>query len=268
MRSNQTLRLVGVLVISLGLPAVARAGGDAAAGKALATACQACHVGDTGDTPHLAGQRPTYVAKQLKAFKAGDRKNPVMNAITTLLDDAAIDNLAAFWASQPAASDATVPPEAAAIKKSKMTFPKDFPKGFTLYSSANKEDDGSVVQQWVNSVGLQAVKAGKPMPDGSVIMVAKYAAKLGADKKPVVGKDGAWELDKAKGFEGMEARAGWGKDIPELIRNVNWNYAVFTADKAPRAEVNQAICLTCHAPQAKNSYVFSFPKIQAKVGAK
>lgn len=268
MRSNQTVRIVGVLAISLGLPAVALAGGDAAAGKALATSCQACHVGDTGDTPHLSGQRPTYLAKQLKAFKANDRKNPVMNAITSVLDDAAIDNLAAFWAGQPAASDATVPPEAAAIKKSKMTFPKDFPKGYTLYASVNHDEKSSVSQQWVNSVGLQAVKAGKPMPDGSVIIVANYAAKLGADKKPVVGKDGNWELDKVQGYEGMEARAGWGKDIPELIRNVNWNYAIFTADKAPRVEVNQAICLACHVPAAKNSYVFSFAKIQAKVGAK
>lgn len=268
MRSNQTLRLAGVLAISLGVPAVARAGGDAAAGKAIAAACQACHVGDTGDTPHLSGQRPTYVAKQLKAFKAGDRKNPVMNAITSVLDDAAIDNLAAFWSSQPAASDATVPPEVAAIKKSKMTFPKDFPKGFTLYASVNHEDKAAVGQQWVNAVGLQAVKAGKPMPDGSVIIVANYAAKLDADKKPIVGKDGAWELDKVKGYEGMEARAGWGKDIPELIRNVNWNYAIFSADKAPRAEVNQTVCLTCHIPAAKTSFVFSLPKIQAKLGVK
>jgi cytochrome c553 len=272
MRPNQTLRIVGVLTISLSLPTLARAGGDAAAGKALATACQACHVGDTGDTPHLSGQRPTYLAKQLKAFKAGDRKNPVMNAITGVLDDAAIDNLAAFWSGQPAASDATVPPEIAAIKKSKMTFPKDFPKGYTLYSSTNKEDQkenqATIVQQWINSVGLQAVKAGKSMPDGSVIIVASYAAKLGADQKPIADKDGAWQTDKAKGFEGMEARAGWGKDIPELIRNVNWNYTVFGPDKTPRAEVNQAICLTCHIQVAKTSFVFSFPKIQAKIGSK
>jgi len=66
----------------------------------------------------------------------------------------------------------------------------------------------------------------------------------------------------------MEARAGWGKDIPELIRNVNWNYALFGADKAQDNEVNQANCLACHIQVAKTSFVFSFPKIQAKAAAK
>ena len=61
MRSSQTIRLVGVLAMSLGLPAAALAGGDATAGKTKATACMACHVSasPTDDTPHLAGQRAT-----------------------------------------------------------------------------------------------------------------------------------------------------------------------------------------------------------------
>lgn len=261
---------VGVLIISLGLPVVAHAGGDAAAGKAKSLACQACHlaVAPTGDTPHLVGQRETYIAKQLKAFKSGDRKNPFMNAMAGQLSDADIDNLAAYWSSQPAGSDATVPAEVAAIKKSQMTFPRDFPKGFTLYASVNKEDQASVAKQYVNAVALQAAKANQPLPDGSAIIVVNYAAKLDASKKPVADKDGSWAVDKVMGYEGMEARAGWGKDIPELLRNANWNYGIFTADKAPRAEVNQAICLACHKPTAATSFVFGWKKIQAKAGAK
>ncbi|HEX2691318.1 MAG TPA: cytochrome P460 family protein [Kofleriaceae bacterium] len=270
MHSIRIKSFVGALVISLGLPIVAYAGGDAAAGKIMSVACQACHVSDasTGDTPHLAGQRASYLVKQLKAFKAGDRKNPVMSAITSVLGDADIDNLAAFWSSQASGSDTTVPPQVAAIKKSRMSFPRDFPKGFVLYSSTNKDDQNTVTRQYINEVGFQAVKAGKPVPDGSVIMVVSYAAKLGPDKKPVADKDGSWQIDQPKAYEGMEARAGWGKDIPELIRNVNWNYAVFGADKAPKTEINQAICLTCHVPAAKTSYVFSLAKIQAKASAK
>jgi cytochrome c553 len=274
MRSIRFGSFVGVLVLvpilGLGLPVVAHAGGDAAAGKAKSLACQACHVAEAsaGDTPHLAGQRATYLVKQLKAFKAGDRKNPVMAAITTVLSDADIDNLAAFWSSQPAGSDTTVTPEIAAIKKSKMTFPQGFPKGFTLYGSVNKDDHGAVARQYINDVGFQAVKAGKPVPDGSIIIVANYSAKLGADKKPIADKDGSWQTDQIQGYEGMEARAGWGKDVPELIRNVNWNYAVFGADKTPKTEVNQAICLACHVPAASTSYVFSIKRIQAKAGAK
>src|ERR1041384_6542641 len=66
MRSRHALvlgALAGALVISLGSSDVARAGGDANAGKEKAVACQACHMapaGSPGDTPHLAGQREGY----------------------------------------------------------------------------------------------------------------------------------------------------------------------------------------------------------------
>jgi cytochrome c553 len=270
MRSSQLVGLVGVFSISLLLPATSSAAGDAAAGKAKSLACQACHVSPAGASgaPHLAGQRESYIAKQLKAFKAGDRKDPMMNAIAAQLGDADIDNLAAFWGSQPSGSDTSESSAVAAIKKSHMAFPASFPKGFTLYLTANDPKENIVSKTYVNAVGLQAARARKQLPDGSVIITVKSAARLGADKKPVLEKDGSWATDKIVGYAGMEASAGWGKVIPELLRNANWNYAAFTADKAPRAEVGQTICLACHKPKAAESYLFSFKELKEKAGAK
>lgn len=270
MPSRSKLRFAGVLVMSLA-PTAVFAGGDAGAGKSKATACMACHTGTspTDDMPHLAGQRATYVVKQLKAFKAGDRKNPVMNGITAGMTEADIDNIAAFWAGQPAGSDEATPPDVAAVKKGKMAFPKDFPKGFTLYRSTNKPDGVTVARQYINKIGFDAIKAGKDkLPDGTVIMVENYAAKLGADKKGIPDKDGVFATDKLKGYEGMEVRAGFDAGYPELLVNRDWNYAVFAPDKAPRAEVNQAICLACHVPAAATDYVFTFDKIKAKATGK
>jgi cytochrome c553 len=267
---TQALSVAGVLAFSFGLPAVALAGGDAAAGKAKALSCAACHVSDAAndDTPHLAGQRATYITKQLKAFKAGDRKNIVMNGITAGLNEADIDNLAAYWNSQASGSDTTVTDEIKAIRKSKMKFPAGFPNGFTLYSTVNKEGKNAVAKQYINKVGLQAVKAGKPMPNGTVIMVVNYGAKLDADKKPVVDKDGSWVTDKLAGYEGMEIENGWGNGYPEPLRNLDWNYALFSDTKAPKAELNQAICLACHVPAASTAYVFGIKKMQAAAAAK
>jgi cytochrome c553 len=254
-------------VIALALPLTARAAGNVADGKAKSVACQACHVAipANGDTPHLAGQRETYIAKQLKAFKAGERKNPLMSAIATQLSDADIENLAAYWASLAAGNDNNVTDAVAAIKKSQMKFPADFPNGYFLYDTTNKDDQNAVSKSFINKVGYDAIKAGKPLPDGSAVLVVNYAAKLDANKKPVVEKDGKWATDKVMSYAGMEARANWGKDIPELIRNANWNYAVFGPDKAPRTEINQAVCLACHKPQAQSSFVFGLKEIQAKV---
>ena len=55
--------------------------------------------------------------------------------------------------------------------------------------------------------------------------------------------------------------AGWGKDVPEMLRNDNWNYAVFTADKQHRPGVNQAECLACHKPLNNDSYTFTLKQL-------
>jgi hypothetical protein len=60
----------------------------------------------------------------------------------------------------------------------------------------------------------------------------------------------------------MESREGWGKDIPALLRNENWDYALFTAEGQRRDQLNQAQCLACHKPIAGESYVFTLKQLQ------
>jgi cytochrome c553 len=80
---------------------VSMAGGDAAAGKAKASTCVACH-GPAGISanpmwPNLAGQKDAYLAKQMKAFRDGTRSDPVMSPMAKPLSDADIANLAAYF---------------------------------------------------------------------------------------------------------------------------------------------------------------------------
>ncbi|AOW77299.1 cytochrome C [Colwellia sp. PAMC 20917] len=77
--------------------------GDAAAGKAKTGMCAACH-GAAGISavpmyPNLAGQKEAYLAKQLKDFKAGKRKDPVMGPMSMGLSDEDIANISAYYAS-------------------------------------------------------------------------------------------------------------------------------------------------------------------------
>jgi len=77
--------------------------GDAAAGKEKAQACVSCH-GMNGkstnpNNPSLAGQKKNYLIKSLKAYRAGERKDPMMNSLTAALTDADIENLAEFFSS-------------------------------------------------------------------------------------------------------------------------------------------------------------------------
>ena len=59
----------------------------------------------------------------------------------------------------------------------------------------------------------------------------------------------------------MARNPGWGKDFPEMLRNEDWNYAVFTTGKQQRAGVNQAECLACHKPLDKVSYTFTLKQL-------
>ena len=90
--------------LSCKAPPSAAAAGDAAAGKLLAKNCAGCH-GETGvganpAWPNVAGQKPTYLANTLKAFRAGLRKDPMMAGIVRGLSDANIADLAAYYAAQ------------------------------------------------------------------------------------------------------------------------------------------------------------------------
>jgi hypothetical protein len=85
--------------------------------------------------------------------------------------------------------------------------------------------------------------------EGSVLFAEVYSAKLDADKKPVTGGDGFFVADQLTAYTAMAREAGWGKEIPEMLCNEDWNYAVFTAAKQHRLGVNQAECLVCHKPR-------------------
>ena len=78
--------------------------GDVAAGKAKSMICAACH-GATGVStnpiwPNLAGQKEFYLAKQIKAFRDGTRKDPTMAPMVAGLSDDDIANLEAYYSAQ------------------------------------------------------------------------------------------------------------------------------------------------------------------------
>ena len=78
--------------------------GSEQAGASKAAVCFSCH-GPDGNSqsptfPRLAGQNAVYIAEQLHLFRAGIRKNPVMQPMSAGLSDQDIDNLAVFFAAQ------------------------------------------------------------------------------------------------------------------------------------------------------------------------
>jgi cytochrome c553 len=260
------------LSIILAVAPVAQAA-DVEAGRArVATVCAACHgangVSVSDAIPNLAAQRAGYIEAQLKAFKDGTRKQPgatsptaIMNAIATQLSAEDIANVAAYFASQPGAATGAKSALLPNVAKTRVAFPEGYKESFTKYHTISFPATRQVRYYYANKAAVAAAKAGQPLPDGSVLFAEVYAAKLGADSKPVMGGDGHFVADKLVVYTAMEREAGWGKDIPDMLRNENWNYAIFTTDKQHRPGVNQAECLACHKPLDNVSYTFTLKQI-------
>jgi cytochrome c553 len=100
------------LVAFLG-SAPAFAAGSVEAGQAKSATCGACHGMDgnspSPEWPNLAGQHAGYIESQLRAFKAGERKNDLMSPMAMILSDEDMADLAAFFASQKARGGETEP---------------------------------------------------------------------------------------------------------------------------------------------------------------
>ena len=101
-----SLRASLLVVATLAVPALASAA-DIVAGQAkVKEVCQACHGLDgnsqSPDYPKLGGQYPDYIQKALRDYKSGARKNPIMAGFAGTLTQKDIENVAAYYASQPA----------------------------------------------------------------------------------------------------------------------------------------------------------------------
>jgi len=110
--------IIGALATALLLAGVADADplvdGDAAAGKSKAVTCGACHGADGNSVnpvwPSIAGQHPTYLAAQLRAFKGGQRSEPLMLGQVLMLSDDDMNNLAVYFGEMPAAAKSVADP--------------------------------------------------------------------------------------------------------------------------------------------------------------
>jgi cytochrome c553 len=221
-------------------------------------ACQACHERDGPDAngliPILAGQRREYLGAQLRAFRAGERKHDLMNAIAAQLSDADIVALAAYWSTRPS----HMAPAAPAWRASSAEFPVEFPRGYRVYLTLPSPADKTVSKFYANSAALTAARAGKALPIGSTIVTVTYSATFDSSGSQ-------WTEKAAQAYAVMSSRAEAGSDVPALLRNGEWRYGLFDAQRKPSKSLDEPQCLACHKPRASESFVFTSIEL-AKAG--
>jgi cytochrome c553 len=264
--------LAGVIVIGAALclaAGTARAADGPAVPPQVST-CQACHgragISVSPAIPNLAGQKKAYLASQLQAFRGGSRKNDLMSAIAAQFSDADIEALATWWSVQPRAGDGSAAPSVAAIP-THLKMPANFPQGFAIYQAYGDREAGNVTRRYVNQAALAAARQGKPLPAGSIIVTATLAWRSDPAGKPLLDDRGEPVAGAVESYSAMESGSGWGAEVPALLRNGDWNYAVFGADGTRFDKANQAACLACHKPVASDSYVFTMKELKTFAGA-
>ncbi|MEQ1688169.1 MAG: cytochrome P460 family protein [Sphingopyxis sp.] len=251
--------LGSVLIVAMSGGGTARAAESDAIPELAA--CQSCHgvdgISALSFAPHLAGQREAYLVAQLRAFRSGDRKSEIMNAVASQLNDEQITALAGFFSRLPREGTADDAARRARALTPLLAIPASFPAGFSVYTHEDDADGGTVTRRYANGLALNAARAGTAMPDGSMIVVETSAAMRDAAGALVRGADGQLVPGAAQSYAASASSAGWGDAIPEVLRNGNWHYGQFDANRVAQTR-NQAICLACHKPEAAHSFVFTY----------
>ncbi|MCD8339993.1 MAG: cytochrome P460 family protein [Burkholderiales bacterium] len=63
----------------------------------------------------------------------------------------------------------------------------------------------------------------------------------------------------------MEKEKGWGASYPESLRNGEWEYQAYHANKKPFTEAEDSVtrCMSCHKSTPETDYVYSMDGLRS-----
>jgi Cytochrome P460 len=138
-----------------------------------------------------------------------------------------------------------------------VAFPENYAKG-VLYTTVDRPDNKQFRELYSTPEAIEAIKAGKPIPSGTVLTMVQYKALLTAAGDPQKDAKGRFIKGPLIGYAVMEKRDGWGTEYSDDIRNGEWEYQAFKSDKSVNDKAVLKNCFTCHKPLDKQDFVFSF----------
>jgi hypothetical protein len=144
----------------------------------------------------------------------------------------------------------------------KIAFPENHETD-VLFTTIDRPDNKQFREVYTSAAALDAAKKGEPLPSGTVITMRQYAAKLDAQGNPEKDANGRFVKGNLIGYAVMEKRTGWGTEYPDNVRNGEWEYQSFKADKSVNTAANLTACFNCHKPLDKQDFVFLYDKMKA-----
>jgi cytochrome c553 len=154
-----TMAAVAGLIAATGACAETAKGDPAKAQQIVNTVCVACHGADGNSlvpaNPKLAGQHYDYLLKQLRDFKSGERKNPIMTGMVAALSPEDMANLAAYFSSQKQAPGSAKDKDLVALGQ-KIYRAGNFANGLPACAACHSPDGAGIPAQFPRIGGQHA----------------------------------------------------------------------------------------------------------------
>jgi amicyanin len=148
----------------------------------------------------------------------------------------------------------------------KIAFPADWQR-YTLYTTVDRPDIKQHRELYASSpAAVQAMKEGKPLPAGTVLVLVQYKAQTDAQGQPVKDVEGRFVKGDRLAFTVMEKRPGWGAEYPADLRNGELEYSAFSTDGIFNDKANYKGCFQCHKPHEAQDFVISLAKVKGGTG--
>ena len=124
----------------------------------------------------------------------------------------------------------------------KLNFLRTYDKG-VLYTTVTRGNAKELL--YANRETIEAVKAGKPFPSGTVLTLEIY-------------RDG-----KLSDIFVSEKRTGW--KIRTLLRRATeiGVYQAFIADKSVNTKRDIKSCISCHASQVRDDFIYTYDQMKS-----
>jgi plastocyanin len=149
----------------------------------------------------------------------------------------------------------------------KIVFPANW-KDHVLYTTVDRYDIKQHRELYASSqAAVDAMKAGQPLPDRTVLTLIQYKAQVDAAGNPIKDAKGRFVKGDLIAHAVMEKRAGWGTEYPAEWRNGEWEYAAFGADGKLNDKANYRACFECHKPHEKQDFVISLAALRGGTAA-
>jgi len=143
----------------------------------------------------------------------------------------------------------------------KVAFPENWAKG-VMYATVDRPDTKQYREFYTTPDVLEAVRAGRPVPDGAVITLAAYMAEVDAAGVPLKDANGRFIKGKLAAVNVQQKKRGFGDEIPASIRNGDWQYQSFSPDGKVNDKANLTACYQCHLPFAKDEFLTNMAKLK------